>query len=67
MFIIANPFPAVHDKWGLLGHLMMYFENNMDPDQTAPLGSSLTRFQTVCFHAKSSLVYIRILVAELQL
>ena len=44
MFIIANHFPDIHNKWGLLGHLMMYFENNMDPDQTAYLGSSLIRF-----------------------
>ena len=37
-----NPFPAIHNNCHLLSLLLMYFEayiaNNMDQDQTAPLG-----------------------------
>ena len=33
-------FPAIHDKYHLLFHLLItliaYIANNMDPDQTAP-------------------------------
>ena len=30
-----------------------HFCNSVDPDQTAPLGSSLIRVHTVCLYAKS--------------
>ena len=39
----VNPFPAIHDNSHLLNLLLMYFDgffaNNMDPNQTAPIGT----------------------------
>ena len=36
----------------LICSLVAYFANNMDPNQTAPHGSSLIRIYIVCFNEK---------------
>ena len=64
----SQDFPAIHDKCGLLGHQMIYFEN-MNPDQTAPLQAIVKQSDQVsycCFHAKGSLVYIKIYAASIK-
>ena len=46
--------------------LVAYFAN-IDTDQTAPLGSSLIRIHSICFHEKkSSLKYTRICAADIK-
>ena len=50
---------AIHGT--LLSDLLIfiaYIANNMNPDQTAPLRSSLIRVHGVCMHGKSSLNFI---------
>ena len=65
-----SPFPAIH-KFVVyfiicLCSLVSYIANNMNPDQTAPLGSSLIRVHSVCFHGKSILkcIWIHVYAAD---
>ena len=51
-----NSFPANHDNFRLLSVLFMYFDGNIDPDQTASR-RSLSRVHSVCFHDKMYIVW----------
>ena len=67
-FMHFNPFLVISRNCHQLSLLLMHFGgiycNNMNPDQTAPLRSSLIRVHSVCSHYKISLERIWIYVTD---